>query len=218
MKDKIGELLRTALPFFTSLNLAEQLALCERTRLIKYRKGEVVANGDGREGMIILRRGSVRLFVITESGRELSLSHLKKGEALTLSSMRAIAAFSPEVLAIAECEVECAVIPGQYLSALTERAPLVKSFIFDTALRRMAGFLHRTASLIYSGARERIAEFLESERQRLGSDVIRITHDGIARAVGTAREVVSRTLSEMQDELLLTTARAKITLLAEELF
>ena len=218
MKDKIPELLRSALPFYSLLNLAEQLSVCDQTRLIKYKKGQTVADGDGREGMIILRRGSVRLYVITESGRELSLSHLKKGEAFTLSSMRSIASLSPEVIATAECDSECAVIPGQYLSALTERAPVVKSFIFDTALRRMSSFLHRAAALIYSGARERIAEFLESERERLGSDVIKITHDGIARAVGTAREVVSRTLREMQDDLLLSTARGRITLLSDELY
>ena len=218
MKDKIFELLRSTLPFFTSFNLAEQSALADRVRIIKYKKGETVADGEGREGMIILRRGSARLYVITESGRELTLSYLKKREVLTLSAMRAICAFSPEIIAVAESETECAVIPGQYISALTERAFSVKSFIFDTSLRRMSGFLHRTASLLYSGARERVAEHLEGERERLGSPLIKTTHEAIARTVGSAREVVSRTLEQMEEEGLISMSRGKINLLREELY
>ena len=54
--------------------------------------------------------------------------------------------------------------------------------------------------LLFTRLDQRLAGYLEDERIRTGSPVLSTTHEQIARNLGSAREVVSRTLKSFEKE------------------
>ena len=59
----------------------------------------------------------------------------------------------------------------------------------------------------------RLANFLLEQSSIEGSDELFITHDTIARNLGTAREVISRMLKYFESEGLVALTRGKVVLL-----
>ena len=70
-------------------------------------------------------------------------------------------------------------------------------------------------TMLFTRIDKRIASFLLEQDKEGSPDEIRITHEEIASAINSSREVVSRTLKEMERSGLLTLSRGKITLLPE---
>ena len=62
-------------------------------------------------------------------------------------------------------------------------------------------------------ADKRLAIFLSDESARIHSDTIPLTHEQIAKYMGTAREVVSRMLKYFANEELVTVSRKGVTIL-----
>jgi CRP/FNR family transcriptional regulator len=60
---------------------------------------------------------------------------------------------------------------------------------------------------------KRLALFLIDESENLGSDVINLTHEQIARYTSSAREVVSRMLKYFEKENIIKTSRGKIKII-----
>ena len=60
---------------------------------------------------------------------------------------------------------------------------------------------------------KRLAIFLSDESARLGSDTITLTHEQIARYMGSAREVVSRMLKYFSNEGIVKVSRGGIEIL-----
>ena len=54
--------------------------------------------------------------------------------------------------------------------------------------------------ILFASLEQRLAEFLLNEAARCHSDQIIMTQEQIARAIGSAREAVSRTLKQMVQE------------------
>ena len=59
----------------------------------------------------------------------------------------------------------------------------------------------------------RLAIFLSDESARIGSDTITLTHEQIARYMGSAREVVSRMLKSFANEGMVEVSRGGIKIL-----
>ena len=56
---------------------------------------------------------------------------------------------------------------------------------------------------------KRLAIFLLDEASKTGSDTIKLTHEQIAKYIGSAREVVSRMLKYFSSEGLVTASRSE---------
>ena len=54
--------------------------------------------------------------------------------------------------------------------------------------------------ILFMGADKRLAIFLNDELAKTGSDTVKLTHEQIAKYMGTAREVVTRMLKYFQTE------------------
>ena len=64
--------------------------------------------------------------------------------------------------------------------------------------------------ILWKSVDKRLAEFLLAESALEGSDRLQITHEQIARHLGTAREVVTRMLRYFQSEGLVKLSRGTV--------
>ena len=127
-----------------------------------------------------------------------------------LSASCVLSAITFDVYVEAEEPTECYQIMPQAFNELYERIPAVKIFALETAVTRFSDVMWIMQQIMFMSMDKRLAIFLLDEMNASGSDTITLTHEQIARHLGTAREVVSRVLKAMAADGMLEVARKGI--------
>lgn len=176
-------------------------------------KGEVIFHeGDVCEGIPIIIKGIVRVSKIGKNGKEMSVYRVLPGETCILSVASVLSNHIYPLTAIAEEDVEAYVYPCEQFKILMTVSTKVQDYVYKTIIRRFMGIIQMVDEIIFQSTDERIINFLLKSSKKDG-DVIEITHDKLAVEIGTAREVVSRILKEMERKGYIQLARGKILIL-----
>ena len=93
---------------------------------------------------------------------------------------------------------------------------LLENYCLKLAGIRMSQVIWTLEQILFMSMDRRLAQFLLEETDKIGDDNIKLTHEQIARYIGSAREVVSRMLKYFEQEGLVRIARGNITLLDKE--
>lgn len=182
--------------------------LVTRSRVVHLPTGtRVFEAGQRAQNMLLLLQGSVRVQHVSDTGREIFLYRVHAGESciLTTACMLADEDYSAE--GIAESEVEAVAIPRSVFDDLTARSVEFRTFVFRTYSRRIADLFALVDDIVFQRIDVRLAERLLQLEQ---NGLIQATHQVLAIELGTAREVVSRTLGEFQRRGWVETARGEI--------
>lgn len=130
-----------------------------------------------------------------------------------LSASCVLSAITFDVYVDAEEPTECYKITPQAFNDLYERIPAVKIFALETAVDRFSDVMWIMQQLVFMSMDKRIAIFLLDEINTAGTDTLTLTHEQIARHLGTAREVISRVLKLMAADGVLEVARKGIRII-----
>ena len=180
-------------PFWDRLTGAQQGRLCAATRPARYRKGENVHGMGGCTGVLVVETGCLRGYLLSEEGREITLFRAFPGEVCILSAPCALKSFSLDVMIDAEEETSLLVVDGPAFAAVAAENLYAENFALAAAAGRLSDAVWVMQQILFMRFDRRLASFLLEEAEK-GGPVIRLTHDQIARYMGSAREVVSRML------------------------
>lgn len=200
-------------PFWSEVSDADRDYICRNSHALIYPKGKNIHDGSECSGVILVRRGSLRLYMMSDEGREITLYRLHRGDLCMLSASCVLDAITFEVFVDAEEDSECFVIGGPAFAAVSERNPDIKIFALQTAVSRFSDVMWVMQQILFMSMDKRLAIFLCDESTRTGSDIITLTHGQIARYMGSAREVVSRMLKYFAGEGLVEVSRGGIRIL-----
>jgi CRP/FNR family transcriptional regulator, anaerobic regulatory protein len=176
-----------------------------------------------REGQVcasvpFVIEGSIRVFKSAESGREITLYRIEKGESCILSvgCGSSLASFPASV--VVESRTSAAFFPTVTIRGLFAEGEAFRNYVLDQYSRRMAEVMELVHEVAFRRVDERLAQWLlenaSAERgPRQGSASITATHQELADHVGTSREVVSRILKDWEQRSLLELSRGSIRLL-----
>lgn len=195
-------------PFWKELDVKEQEQLCRNSQLVKYSKGQNVHGGNICTGMIIVRSGCLRAYMLSEEGREITLYRLRPGEICMLSASCVLQTITFDVFVDAEEDSQCYLINGPFFKALSERNLLVKNYALETAVGRFSDVMWIMQEILFMSMDRRVAKFLLEEAG--ADDTVRLTHEQIARYMGTAREVISRMVKYFAAEGMVISSRGLI--------
>jgi CRP/FNR family transcriptional regulator, anaerobic regulatory protein len=162
-------------------------------------------------GAILIKTGTLRVYLLSEDGREVTLYRLHNEDVCMLSAS-CILPVSIDVHISAESDTSCYVIPTDIFAHLTEKNIHAANFSYKATITRFSDVMHAIELLFFTGIDKRLAHFLLNESSHSTTDVITITHDQIARYIGSAREVVSRALKTFQEQHIISQSRGKITI------
>lgn len=140
--------------------------------------------------------GTVRVQRVTESGREIVLYRVSNNETciLTTASLLSEDAYSAE--GIAETDVLAYILPAERFAALMNASASFRALVFDGYSRRIATLMSRIEEIVCTRINVRLAERLLALK---GVDNrISVTQQALAADLGTAREVVGRTLKSFE--------------------
>ncbi len=213
MNEQIASTLSAAFSFWSVLSEADRCLLCDNTRAFCYRKGEQVHDNTDCSGVFLVQRGTLRVYVMSEEGREVTLYRLHAGEMCMLSASCVLQSITFDVFIDAEVDTECLLVSAGAFSDVIERCDAAKIFSLELAVERFSDVMWVLQQILFLSMDRRLAIFLLDESARLEHDLIPLTHAEIARAMGSAREVISRTLKYFTAEQLVELSRGGVRLL-----
>lgn len=201
------------LPFWGELSEKERAFAESSTRMLRYDPGELLyGGGDNCLGLIYLIQGSIRVYIISEDGREITLFRLEPGEDCVISASCVISQLSFETVMSADEGSEIMVLNPDALQKLASESACVNSYMYERISERFSQVMWVLQEIVFKSFDRRLAGFLMSEYERSGEKEIRMTQEEIAQRVNSAREVVARMLRQFVQDGLVETGRGRIVL------
>jgi CRP/FNR family transcriptional regulator len=183
------------------------------SRIVSFPAGtEVFSPGQSADNLLLLLEGTVRVQQRSQTGREVFLYRVHAGEScvLTTACMMAFDDYSAD--GIAETDVRAVAIPRKTFDELVAKSRAFREFVFAAYSRRITDLFKLIDDIVFQRMDVRLASRLLELAD--GEGVVRATHAVLATELGTAREVISRTLSEFQRREWVEQSRGEVRLLA----
>jgi CRP/FNR family transcriptional regulator len=186
-------------PYFRELNQEILFEILPGMRLYQFKQGEIVFwEGDECAGLHMIRQGSVKLFKISPQGRELIIRVLNEG-----ATFNEVPVFDHQpnpvnVSAVEDSEI-WVIEPGVIRESIARYPEFAQSVIHNLCVN-LRVLLGTVEELTFYQVTTRLARLIEQlpPEQLKGSREARLTQDVLAARLGTVREVVARSLKELE--------------------
>lgn len=200
------------LPFWDALSEDQRNQLRRNTIVRSYRAGDSVEfTMPEKNGLFMVLEGALRVYIAVASGREITLMIQHPGSCCYLLTLDSAAAGDTVPILQASCDSVFAYINTACLEPLSLAAPEITPFLVRTAAANMQTVLNNIEFYFFNPLRSGIARvLLEKVESHPEDGFARITHEEIARHLGTTREVISREIDGLRQLGLLRTSRGKI--------
>jgi len=159
----------------------------------------------------LILSGTVRVYKMGETGREITLYRVEPGQMCVLSSTCALAGQDAKLpaVAVAETDVAMLAVPSHVFRRLLREQPELQGFINRMLTERLAEMMMVVDEVAFGRVDLRLAELLLRSAGGAGG-TINSTHAQLAMELGSAREVISRLLKELERQGLVRLGRGRI--------
>ena len=201
------------LPFWDKLtkNQQEQVAGVIENRKVK--KGTRIHDSSADcLGLVIMRSGQLRAYILSEDGREITISRLFDYDVSLLSASCVMPDMQFNVMIEAEKDSEFWSIPACMFKNLVDETLAVSNYSRSLLSSNFSELMWLMEQIMWKSFDKRLAAFLLEEAAIEDNPVLKITHEKIAGHMGTAREVVTRMLRYFQSEGMVKLTRGTIEL------
>ena len=203
--------LKEFFPEWDKLN-DDQRNLIESTAVKrKIKKDEVLHRGYGDcLGLVLVISGRFRAYIVSESGREVTLYRLFERDICLFSASCVLSCIQFDISIEAEEDSEFYIIPPNIFNEVMEQSAPLANYANKIMASRFSDVMWLMDQIMFKSFDSRLAEFLLEESNIEQSDILTITHEKIANHMGSAREVVSRMLKYFQTEGIVKLSRGNI--------
>ena len=196
-------------PLFEGLPPADRAAISRVAAYRTYRRGErIVTQGQPGDSFFVILRGRLSVSILSPEGREIVLSTLAAGEHFGEMALLDEAPRSATVTAVEKSEL-AVLTRDAFFDLLKGNFVLFRGLLstFSRRLRHANATIEGLASLDVKGRLARYFRDLADERGRKAGGgwtvVVRPSQREIADTIGSSRETVSRTMSQLARENLI---------------
>ncbi len=200
-------------PFWNNISKEDKDYIIDNSHAITYPKGTTIHDSTECSGVFLVRSGCLRVYIMSEEGKDITLYRLHDGEMCMLSASCVLQTISFDVFVDAEEDSECIVISGPAFAHIADKNPEIKIFSLETAVSRFSDVMWVMQQVLFMSVDKRLAIFLLDESNRTNSDTITMTHEQIAKYMGSAREVVSRMLKYFANEEIVEVSRKGVKII-----
>lgn len=145
--------------------------------------------GDEVLGFVLALSGRVGVYLSGPNGRELLLYSVVPGETCVQTTLGLLGEQHYTGEAIAETDISVIMVPKEMFSELVAQSTPFRTFVFRAFADRLQTVMHVLEKVAFVTIEARLAQLLIS---RASDDQILATHQELATAIGSSREVVSR--------------------------
>ncbi len=188
-------------PIWNSLTPDQQDRVRHATDLHSAAKGTILHNGSANcLGLLVIRSGQLRVYYLSEEGREVTLYRLFERDICLFSASCAMRNIQFDVVIETEKDSEMWVIPSCLYEQLMRESVAVSNYSNQLMASRFSEVMWLMEQIMWKSFDKRLAAFLLEESLLEDNTSLKITHEKIANHLGTAREVVTRMLRYFQNE------------------
>jgi CRP/FNR family transcriptional regulator len=179
-----------------------------------FKEGDVIMDyGKYVRMMPIITKGTVKVFRMDDTGKELLLYYLTNNESCSMAYSCCLEAKKSEVRAIAEDDVELIAIPHLKLDEWLCKYPSWKNYIMHSFNERFIELLKTIDAIAFEKLDERLINYLKKKSEVFGKSALQLSHNQIAEEMGTSRVVISRLLKRLENDQKILLYRNEIKLL-----
>lgn len=206
--------------FFREVPPALKTEILGAAKEVQLPAGTVVFDRGGScSAIALIGFGSIRVFIGSETGREITLYHVGPGETCPINLLSSILGKPVPATGIVEEVVHAVLLPVGPFRQWMLANESVRSFMIEGLAGRFVDIFQQVNEITFGKLDQRLADFLA--RGFAASEdrpaVIVTTHEKIAAELSTVREVVSRLLREFERMGAVDLGRGRITLRDEAL-
>ena len=189
------------LPFWNKLDTDQQERIANVIEYRSVKKGTRIHDSSAEcLGLVTVKSGQLRAYMLSEDGREVTISRLFEYDVSLLSASCVLPDMQLNVMIEAEKDSEFWSIPACLFKNLIDESIAVSNYSRSLLSGNFSELMWLMEQIMWKSFDKRLAAFLLEEQRLEDSAVLKITHEKIAAHMGTAREVVTRILRFFQSE------------------
>jgi len=178
---------------------------------------ELFCLGDKCEHFVIVRRGTVRVELLSTTGQQMLLYRIEDGQSCVMTTSCLLGNNLYFAQALSETPAELVLIARDKFNEQLATSSAFREFVFSGFHQRFAELMNRTIELVTTTVDQRLAAALliRVEQTNAGRSIDQ-THQQLAIDIGSAREVVTRRLNSFEKSGLIAKTRGQIDILDTE--
>ncbi len=190
-------ILKKHLPFL-EVNLLLEIA--EYGQWVELGTGtQLLREGQYVKVVPIVISGLVKVFTQVEN-KELLLYYIKPSESCIMSFSAVLNNDPSKIFAITEADSKLLLIPAEKISQWLKTYPKLNELFYQQYDTRYAELIETIHQLLFNRLDQRIYDYLLELSHMKSNNVIQVKHRQIAQDLGTAREVITRTIKKLEKE------------------
>ena len=153
--------LESALSFFPHLSSAEKNLLLQNTAAVSYKKESSIHRADYKcLGLLLVKSGSLRVYIMSEDGREITLYRIYPGELCILSASCVLSSITFDVYIDAVEDSPVLQVSSSVISLLMHDNIYVEAFANRAAAERFSDVMWAMQQILFMSFDRRLAIFL----------------------------------------------------------
>lgn len=202
------------LSFWDHISDDDKKLICDNLHPLHYKAGQSVHSAESHcLGALIIRQGILRSYLLSIDGKETTILRLREGSICILSASCILSAVTFDIQIEAETDCEVLLIPSSIFQSLMERSIYVENFTYKLITERFSDVIKAVEQMFFLTLRQRIAVFLIDESVAQNSSTLSLTQEQLAKAIGSAREAVSRNLKYLSGSGCIELSRGTVRIL-----
>ena len=204
----VKEIVKKHFPFFES---GLRSAISEAGTFKEFEaQEELIREDQFIKSFPIVLSGLIKVCRTDEEGNELLLYYLRPGEVCTVSLICCMDRTRSRVKAIAEEETTAIAVPVELLDSWMTMFQTWKEYVMRSMQLRFDELLDALDSIAFLKMDERLEKFFTDRYRSSGSKIFEGSHQDVALAMNSSREVISRLLKQMEKKGLISLSRGRI--------
>lgn len=196
--------------FWDHLSQREREYVLRYSEEINYHPGQNVHSAD-REciGVLFVKTGSLRVYIMSEEGREVTLYRVGPGDVCIMTASCVLSEITFDSYVDCEEQATVLLLSAVAFAKLIQSNIYVENFSNKMTAASFSDAMWTLQQILFFSFDRRLAIFLYEELIKSGP-IIRYSHMEIAKYLGSAREVVSRMLKYFESEGIVRVSRKEI--------
>ncbi len=162
------------------------------------------------ESFALVLSGRVRVFRSDDGGREITLYNVRPGQCCIVNVLCMLSDSPSPAHAVCEEPVTACAVGAEAFRSWMRESDAMASFVFGLLATRVTGMMELISEVAFERLDRRLAALLAKKTGEMEIPVLMMTHEAIAGELGTAREVVSRLLKDLEHRGALELSRGRI--------
>lgn len=200
-------------PFLNEDNPFFKKMLEENLQKMEYGPEKFIARQDDESAYLpFVYSGSVRVFLSSENGKEITLYRIDPGETCILTAFSLLNHKSFPANAITESDCQIYLLHSKIVEEWMSKYDFWRNYIFSVFQKRIDLILATINEIVFERMDLRLLKYIVQLHEKHGNNMT-ITHQSIANELGTAREVISRLLKDFEQKKWIKLSRGTIEIL-----